>query len=171
MWKPPFNYQPVEPMKSYNRNLPRFESASGGGSSRRSVAVMHGGGGGNNRESMSIRSDASSRGIAIQGGPSGHGLWNADNEFRSCAQCTYPSHVLVDLGRVDLDLGSSPGWWAATVAAYCPSRPVELPKSKSTKPSLRGHGTPCSCRGIFSCQSQLFRRPSVRAERRRRGRL
>ena len=26
------------------------------------------------------------------------------------------SHVLEDLGWVDLDLGSSPGWWAATVA-------------------------------------------------------
>ena len=25
------------------------------------------------------------------------------------------SHVLVDLGWVDLDLGSSPGWWAVTV--------------------------------------------------------
>ena len=35
---------------------------------------------------------------------------------------------------VDLDLGSSPGWWAATVATYCPSRMVELPKSKSTQP-------------------------------------
>ena len=49
------------------------------------------------------------------------------------------SHVLVDLGRVDLDLGSSPGWWADTVATYCPSRVVEHPKSNSTKPSLRGH--------------------------------
>ena len=26
------------------------------------------------------------------------------------------------------------GWWAATVATYCPSRPGELPKSKSTQP-------------------------------------
>ena len=54
------------------------------------------------------------------------------------------SHVLEDLGWVDLDLGSSPGWWAATVATYCPSREVEHPKSKSTKPSSRRHGTPCS---------------------------
>ena len=53
------------------------------------------------------------------------------------------SHVLGDLGWVDLDLGSSPGWWAANVATYCPSRVVEHSKSKSTKPSLRGHGTPC----------------------------
>ena len=38
----------------------------------------------------------------------------------------------LDMGWVDLDLGSSPGWWAATVAAYCPGRMVENPKSKST---------------------------------------
>ena len=53
------------------------------------------------------------------------------------------SHVLVDLGWVDLDLGSSSSRSAATVATYCPSRVVEHPKSKSTKPSPRGHGTPC----------------------------
>ena len=35
---------------------------------------------------------------------------------------------------VDLDLGSSPGWWAATVATYCPRRVVEHPKSKSAQP-------------------------------------
>ena len=29
------------------------------------------------------------------------------------------------LGFEDEDLGSSPGWWAATVAIYCPSRPGE----------------------------------------------
>ena len=44
------------------------------------------------------------------------------------------SHVLEDLGWVDLDFGSSPGWWAATVATYCPNRMVEHPKSKSTQP-------------------------------------
>ena len=54
------------------------------------------------------------------------------------------SHVLVDLRWVDLDLASSPCWWAATVATYCPSRVVEHPESKLTKPSLRGHGTPCT---------------------------
>ena len=41
------------------------------------------------------------------------------------------SHVLVDLGWVDLDLRSSPGWWAAIVASNCPSRVVGHPKSKS----------------------------------------
>ena len=39
------------------------------------------------------------------------------------------------LGFEDEDLGSSPGWWAASVAIYCPSRPGELPKSSSSKPS------------------------------------
>ena len=38
--------------------------------------------------------------------------------------------VVEYLGWVDLDLGSSIGWWAATVATYCPSRMVEHPKSK-----------------------------------------
>ena len=44
------------------------------------------------------------------------------------------AHLLGNLGWVDFDLGSSPGWWAATVASYCPSRMVEHPKSKSTQP-------------------------------------
>ena len=30
------------------------------------------------------------------------------------------SHLVADLGWFDLDLGSSHGWWAATVATYCP---------------------------------------------------
>ena len=38
------------------------------------------------------------------------------------------------LGFEDENLGSSPGWWAATVATYCPSRPGELPKLLSSKP-------------------------------------
>ena len=44
------------------------------------------------------------------------------------------SHVLEDLGWVDLDLGIWGVWWAATVATYCLSRMVEHPKSKSAKP-------------------------------------
>ena len=44
------------------------------------------------------------------------------------------THLLANLGWVDLDLGSFPGWWATTVATYCPSRMVEHPKSKSTQP-------------------------------------
>ena len=31
--------------------------------------------------------------------------------------------VVEYLGWVDFDLGSSPGWWAATLATYYPSRP------------------------------------------------
>ena len=42
--------------------------------------------------------------------------------------------VVSELGWVDLDLRCSQGWWAATVATYCPSRMVEHLKSKSTKP-------------------------------------
>ena len=38
------------------------------------------------------------------------------------------------LGFEDDDLGSSPGWWVASVATYCPSRPGELPKLLSSKP-------------------------------------
>ena len=34
------------------------------------------------------------------------------------------------VGWVDYELGSSPSWWAATVATYCQSRMVEHPKSK-----------------------------------------
>ena len=48
------------------------------------------------------------------------------------------------LGWVDFDLGSSPGWWAATVATYCPSRMVEHPKSKSTQPSNQPPSPPCT---------------------------
>ena len=54
------------------------------------------------------------------------------------------AHLLANLGWVDLNLGSSPGWWAATVATYCPSRMVEHPKSKSTEPSPSGDGLPCT---------------------------
>ena len=38
------------------------------------------------------------------------------------------------LGFEDEDLGSSPVWWAATVATYCPSRLGELCKFLSSKP-------------------------------------
>ena len=44
------------------------------------------------------------------------------------------SHHVSDLGWFDLDLGSSPGWWAAIVASYCPSRVAEHPKTKSPQP-------------------------------------
>ena len=52
--------------------------------------------------------------------------WSADiiNMYRV-------SHHVSDLGWVDLDLGSSPGWWAAIVASYCPSGVVEQPRSET----------------------------------------
>ena len=60
------------------------------------------------------------------------------NRTHSNIQTIYrASHVLGDLGWVDLDLGSSPGWWAATVATYCPSRPSQLTWKNITKPCDR----------------------------------
>ena len=35
-------------------------------------------------------------------------------------------------GFKDEDLGSSPGWWAASVGTYCPSRPSQLTKKNIT---------------------------------------
>ena len=49
------------------------------------------------------------------------------------------------LGWVELDLGNSPGWWAASVATYCPSRMVEHPKSNSTQPSRSPDAPDCTC--------------------------
>ena len=51
------------------------------------------------------------------------------------------THLLADLGWVELDFGSSLG---ATIATYCPSRLVEHPKFKSTEPSPPGDGSPCT---------------------------
>ena len=48
------------------------------------------------------------------------------------------------LGFEDEDLGSSPGWWAATVASYCLNRLVELPKCLSSKPSERRDAQQCT---------------------------
>ena len=48
------------------------------------------------------------------------------------------------LGWVDLDLGSSLRWLAATVATYCPSRMVEHPKSNSTQPSRSPDAPDCT---------------------------
>ena len=67
--------------------------------------------------------------------------------------------VVWQLGWVDLDLGSSPSWWAATVATYYLSRMVEHPKSKSTEPSPPGYGSPCTL------YRPSFGRSSGRAER------
>ena len=55
-----------------------------------------------------------------------------------------PAFVIVQSGAVYRSqgfegnvLGSSSGWWAATVATYCPSRQVELPKTLPSKPCDR----------------------------------
>ena len=45
---------------------------------------------------------------------------------------------------VDINLGSSPGSWAATAASYCPSRPGELPKLTATEYRNQGDGSPCT---------------------------
>ena len=50
--------------------------------------------------------------------------------------CTEGS-VRLTTGLGLLRFGEFPGWWAAIVAAYCPSRVVEHAKSKSTQPSRR----------------------------------
>ena len=62
------------------------------------------------------------------------------------------------MGWVDLE--SSPGWWAATVDAYCPSRMVEHPKSKSTQPMYLTVGiTLYSTNLKFSRNSAFFLLP------------
>ena len=48
------------------------------------------------------------------------------------------------LGYEDENLESSLGWWAATVATYCPSRTAEHPKSKSTGDFYRPDVSPCT---------------------------
>ena len=61
-------------------------------------------------------------------------------------------YIQEDLGWVDFDLGSFPGWWAATVATYCPSRVLEHPKSRSTKlqnPVYEDMGRPVQCSVSF----------------------
>ena len=53
---------------------------------------------------------------------------NKENRFVSAVYRV--TLVVVHLGWVDLDMGSSPGCLAAVVATYCPSRMVEHPKCK-----------------------------------------
>ena len=71
------------------------------------------------------------------------------------------SHLVADLGWIDLDLGSSLGWWAATAATYCPGRVVEHHKCKSTQP--RPDETPCTS------ESMGHTRPKHRERLPRRG--
>ena len=54
--------------------------------------------------------------------------------MQSCIKVEYRvTKVVAHLGWVDLDLGSSPGKWAATVATYCPSQMVQHSKYASTQ--------------------------------------
>ena len=43
-----------------------------------------------------------------------------------------------------LSSDSSGGWWAATVASYCPGKMAEHPKLKSTGDFYQAHGSPCN---------------------------
>ena len=58
------------------------------------------------------------------------------------------------LGFEDEDLGSSPGWWAATVATYCPRRPGELPKFLSLKPCEWSDAPRWICLLVAECKMQ-----------------
>ena len=57
---------------------------------------------------------------------------NKENRFVSAVYRV--TLVVVHLGWVDLDIGSSQGCLAAIVATYCPGRMVEHHKYKSTQP-------------------------------------
>ena len=61
------------------------------------------------------------------------------------------THLLANLDWVDFDLGCSPGWWAATVATYCQSRPGELNQIKVNPTEVRQQ----MCHPVDSCMSEL----------------
>ena len=67
--------------------------------------------------------------------------------------------VVEYLGCADLYLESSPGWWAAIVATYCPSGVVEHAKSKSTQPS-RYPDAPL-CRHSFAVDASYKRQHEI----------
>ena len=51
---------------------------------------------------------------------------------------------------------TSSGWWAASVAIYCPGRMVEHPTSKSLRRFKQPHGSPYTS-NIFGCGRDLLR--------------
>ena len=53
------------------------------------------------------------------------------------------SHLVANLGWVELNLRSSLGRLVNTVGSYCPGKMVEHSKPMSAKPSPRPDGTPC----------------------------
>ena len=102
-----------------------------------------GGGGGGGVGSMGPNGQimVSSPGGVAAGSPGGVSGGGGDGEcelkyVQSGAAC--PS-----LGFEDENFWSSPGWWAPTVASYCPSRPRKLPKFLSSKPCERSAAPPC----------------------------
>ena len=81
-----------------------------------------------------------------------HNLFNRDRERGGPRVSSFMNLIQSGasgerLGWVDLDLGSSPGWWAAFVATYCQSRMVEHPKSNSTQPSPKPDAPDCTLQG------------------------
>ena len=62
--------------------------------------------------------------------------------------------VIEYLSWVDLDLESCPGWWAAAVVTYCPSRMVEHHKSKSTQPRYANTSVALHAPSSYVCRRQ-----------------
>ena len=61
------------------------------------------------------------------------------------------------LGFEDDNLGSSPGWWAATVATYCPSRPGNYPNSY-----LQNLANDRPPRSVYVCENlKLFQEDDI----------
>ena len=61
-----------------------------------------------------------------------------------CIPCTGWPNLLADLSWIDLDLGCSTGRFAVLQLRCCPSKTMKHLKSKSTQPSPRGDGSPCT---------------------------
>ena len=62
--------------------------------------------------------------------------WSAQGSIMHVMFWFLPCMVAIPmahLGWIDFDLGSFP-WWVASVATYCPSMMVELPKTQSIQP-------------------------------------
>ena len=53
------------------------------------------------------------------------------------------THLLADLGWVDLDFGCSTGRWAVLQLRCCPSK-WNIPNPSQPNPDLRGDGSPCT---------------------------
>ena len=56
--------------------------------------------------------------------------------------------VVVHLGWVDSDLGSSTGWWAATAAIYCQIGGWNVANLSQPNPGARPPWSPCICMNI-----------------------